>query len=331
MKEEMTMPVSTISQPFDAATCKRESTRLAFGKAVIDLGAQKPDLVFLTADGATPTGTVEFFKRYPDRAFNVGIAEQNLIGMAAGIASCGLPTVVGGYAPFLAYRSYEQVRNDIAYTKLNVTIGGVYSGISMATGGSTHHTTEDLAAFRAMANAIVITPADAREAYKATFAAVEHGGCVYIRLGGRTPEPVLYTEDYDFRIGKAVTIREGEDATIIATGAVTTYAALAADELKKDGFSVRVLNMHTVKPLDTEAVIKAARETGQILTVEEHNVLGGLGGAVAEAVTNEYPVPVKRVGIQDIFASIGPLYGLHKKYGLTPEGIAASARDLLGK
>lgn len=325
------MPVTTISAPLNLDTCERDATRLAFGKAVLDLGAKNQDVVFLTADGAMPTGTIDFFKQFPDRAFNVGIAEQNLIGMAAGMASCGLRPVVGGYAPFLAFRSYEQVRNDIAYTKQNVTIGGVYSGISMATGGSTHHTTEDLACFRATANMTVITPADGKEAYKATLAAVDYPGCVYIRLGGRTAEPVLYTKDYDFQIGKAVPIRDGSDATIIATGPLTTYAALASDTLKGEGLSIRVLNMHTVKPLDVKAITKAAQETGRIVTVEEHNVLGGLGSAVAEVVTSECPVPVKRLGIQDIFASIGSLYDLHSKYGLTTEGILSAVKEMVSK
>ena len=323
------MAVSTIGTPFDPSTCQREPTRLAFGRAVVDLGERDPKVVFLTADGALPTGTAEFFKRFPERAFNVGIAEQNLIGIAAGMATCGLKPIVGGYAPFLAFRAFEQVRNDIAYTKQSVTIGGVYSGISLATGGSTHHTTEDIASFRAVANVTVISPADAREAYKATIASVGHPGCVFLRLGGRTPEPVLYTEDYDFQIGKAIQIRDGKDATIIATGPTVVYAAIASDLLREEGLSVRVLNMHTVKPLDEEAIERAARETGRILTVEEHNVLGGLGGAVAETVTSRHPVPVKRVGIQDIFASIGPLQGLQEKYGLTHEGIATAVKELV--
>jgi transketolase len=325
------MPVSTIGAPFDPDMCQRESTRLAFGQAVVDLGERDADVVFLTADGTTPTGTVEFFKRFPERAFNVGIAEQNVMGVAAGMASCGLVPIVGGYAPFLAFRSLEQLRNDIAYTEFHVIVGGVYSGISMYAGGSTHHTLEDLATLRSIANMTVITPADAREAYKATIAAVRHPGPVFIRLGGRTSEPVLYTDDYDFQIGKAIQIRDGKDATIIATGPTVVYAAIASDILREEGLSIRVLNMHTVKPLDEEAIERAAHETGRILTVEEHNVLGGLGGAVAEVVTSECPVPVKRLGIPDIFASIGPLYELQRKYGLTHEGIASSVRELVSK
>jgi transketolase len=323
------MTVKTVKAPFDPNTCKRESTRLAFGKAVLDLGTQNENVVFLTADGATPTGTLQFFKNFPNRAYNVGIAEQNLIGIAAGMATCGLKPIVGGYAPFLAFRSYEQIRNDIAYTKQNVTIGGVYSGISLATGGSTHHTTEDIAAFRATANLTVITPADATEAYKTTIAAVDYPNCVFIRLGGRTPEPVLYQEDYKFKIGKAVPIRDGDDATIIATGPLSTYAAIASDLLKDDGLKIKVLNMHTVKPLDEKVVIKAAQDTGRILTIEEHNVLGGLGSAVSEVVTTYSPIPVKRLGINDIFASIGSRYSLQSKYGLTPERIASSVKDMV--
>jgi len=320
-----------VDRSFDPATHPRESTRLEFGRAVLDLGAANPDMVYLTADGATPTGTAEFFKRYPERAFNVGIAEQNLIGVAAGMATCGLVPVVGGYGPFLAYRSLEQIRNDAAYTKLNVTVAGVYTGMSLATGGSTHHTTEDLAMYRSIPNMTVITPADGREAYKATFAAAEDPGAVYIRLGGRAAEPVLYADDYDFEIGKVITLREGTDATIIATGSLVVYAAIAADVLAAEGLSVRVLNMHTVKPLDEDAIVKAAEETGRLVTAEEHNVLGGLGGAVAEVLTDRCPVPLKRVGINDIFASIGTLPQLQEKYGLTHTGIAAAVREVMGR
>lgn len=322
--------VSTIAgRGFDPETCPRDSTRVAFGRAVLDLGETKPNVVFLTADGALPTNTLEFFKRFPERAFNVGIAEQNLIGIAAGMATCGLLPVVGGYAPFLVFRSLEQIRNTMAYTEQNVTIGGAYTGISLATGGSTHHTTEDIATLRAIANISLICPADGREAYKATLAAVEYPGPTFLRLGGRTPEPVLYTDDYELEIGKAIQLRQGDDVTIIATGSVVVYAAIASDMLKEEGIGVRVLNMHTAKPLDEEAIVKAAEETGRIVSVEEHNVLGGLGSAVAEVLTTRCPVPLKRIGINDIFASIGPLYELQKKYGLTHEGISEAVRAFL--
>ncbi len=325
------MALNVLSKPFDPATQPKDSSRLAFGRAVVDLGGQVPNMVFLTADGALPTGTADFFKKYPERAFNVGIAEQNLIGIAAGMATAGLLPVVGGYGPFLSGRAWEQIRNDLAYTKLHAVIGGVYTGISMATGGSTHHTTEDLASLRAVANMTVITPADGKEAYKATVAATtKWHGPVYIRLAGRSPEFALYGDlDYGFEIGKAVSLREGTDATIIACGAQATYSVIASDMLRKEGFKVAVLNMHTVKPLDEAAILKAARETGRIVTVEEHNILGGLGSAVAECVTNSYPVPVKRLGIKDVFASIGPLVPLQAKYGLTWDGIAASVKEFL--
>jgi len=325
------MLVPVIGRSFDPATHPSESTRLAFGRAVLDLGTQDPNIVFLTADGATPTATTEFFQRFPERAFNVGIAEQNLIGMAAGMASCGLVPIVGGYAPFLVFRSLEQVRNDAAYTKLNLTIGGIYTGLSLATGGSTHHTTEDISILRSIANVTVLAPADGREAYKATVAATRYPGPVFIRLGGRVSEPVLYGEDYDFEIGKAITLREGNDATIIATGSLVFYAVVAADVLREEGLNVRVLNMHTIKPLDEDAIVSAAQETGRIVTAEEHSVLGGLGGAVAEVLTSECPVPLKRVGIDDIFASIGPLYQLQSKYGLTYEGVVSAVRELVSE
>lgn len=327
------MVTYSFNKSFSLKDHPKDSTRLAFGRAVIDVGAQDPNVVYLTADGALPTGTADFFKRFPERAFNVGIAEQNLIGMAAGMASCGLTPIVGGYAPFLVFRAFEQIRNDVAYTKFHMVIGGVYTGISLATGGSTHHTTEDLAMLRSVANATVIAPADGREAYKAVFASVaaKTHGPIFLRLGGRTPEPALYSGDYEFKIGKAIQLRDGSDATVIATGSMVFHAVVAADLLREEGIKLRVLNMHTVKPLDEEAVIKAARETGRIITVEEHNIYGGLGGAVAEAVTASHPVPVTRLGIKDIFASIGPLYELQKKYGLTYEGIAASIKQALGR
>jgi len=326
------MLTPTFNKTFNYAAHPKDGTRQAFGKAVVDMGAKDPKVVYLTADGTLPTVTAEFFKQFPERAFNVGIAEQNLVAMAAGMASCGLTPIVGGYAPFLVFRALEQIRNDAAYTKFHVVIAGVYTGISLATGGSTHHTTEDLAMLRSIANMTVMSPADGREAYKATVAATQSAkGPVFIRLGGRTAEPVLYTEDYDFQIGKAVQLREGSDATVIANGSSVFHSVVAADLLREEGIKLRVLNMHTVKPLDEEAILKAAKETGRIITVEEHSVLGGLGGAVAEVVTANRPVPVTRIGIKDIFASIGPTVELLKKYGLTYEGLAKSIKEALSK
>jgi transketolase len=323
------MVPTIVGKDFDLKTCPRDSTRLAFGRAVLDIAETNPRVVFLTADGATATNTLEVFKRFPERAFNVGIAEQNLIGIAAGMATCGLLPVVGGYAPFLAFRSLEQIRNSLAYTKQNVTIGGIYSGISLATGGSTHHTTEDIATLRAVANMTLISPADGTEAYKATLAAVEHPGPTFLRLGARKPEPALYTDDYAFEIGKAVQLRQGNDVTIITTGPLAVHGVIASDMLEEEGIGARVLNMHTLKPLDEEAVVKAAEETSRIVTVEEHNVLGGLGSAVAEVVTHRCPVRLRRIGIEDIFASIGPMDELHKKYGLTHEGISEAVKAFL--
>ena len=324
------MPVSTIGGSFDLSKFQGESTRDALARSLLDLAEHDPKVVFVTPEGRFATGTGEFWKRFPNRAFDVGIAEQNAIGIAAGMATFGLTPVVGGYSCFLTFRGLEQLRNDIAYTNLNVIIVGAMGGIAMATGGSTHHATEDIATLRAIANMTVICSADGMETYKALAASVGYPGPVFIRLGA-SDEPILYTEDYDFRIGQAVEIREGDDATIIATGSMVVHAALASDLLGKEGLSVRVLNMHTIKPLDERAVEKACRETGRIVTVEEHNVLGGLGSAVTEVVTGTYPVPVKRVGIQDIFASIGPLADLRRKYNLTYDGIAAAVRELASK
>lgn len=319
------------SPRFDIAGHPRRSMRQSYGQALLALGRTNPKVVSLSADCVGMFFLDDFAKEYPKRAFNVGIAEQDLIGIAAGLASCGLIPFCSGLAPFVSMRACEQIRTDCGYTNFNVKMAVLYSGLTQPVGGSTHHATEDLAILRSMANLTVIAPADGLEAYKATLAAAEHPGPVYIRLGGRDPEPVVYERDYDFRIGRAVTLREGDELTIIATGTMTRFALWAAEALADDGVSARVVNMHTVKPLDHEAIAKAARETGRILTVEEHNVLGGLGGAVAEVVVGECPVPMRILGIPDLYASVGPLLPLRAKYGLTWENIAAEAKSLLAK
>ncbi|MCL4535522.1 MAG: transketolase family protein [Bacteroidetes bacterium] len=322
----MSMQISGLA--FDPATHPRRSTRVAFGEALMELAERDLRIVALAADSARLCCTWDFNEKHPDRGFNIGIAEQNLIGMAAGMASCGLIPFACSYAPFLQSRAIEQIRNDCAYTKLPVKIMATAAGIQMGTAGSTHHATEDLAILRSIANMTVVVPADAHATYKLTFKVAEWPGPVWLRTG-RDPEFVVYTDGRDFEIGKAVVLREGRDATIIACGNLVLHALLAADLLAQEGLRIGVIDMHTIKPLDREAVLKAARETGRIVTAEEHNVIGGLGGAVAEVLAQEQPTPMRMIGLNDIFASIGPTYDLMKKYGLTYEGVADTVRKFV--
>ncbi len=324
----MSMQLSDMA--FDPTTHPRSSTREAFGRALQELAEKDPRIVALAADTARMCCTWDFNQQHPDRGFNIGIAEQNLIGIAAGMASCGLIPFACSYAPFLQTRAIEQIRNDCAYTKLPVKIMAATAGIQMGTAGSTHHSTEDLAIVRSIANMTVVVPADAIATYKLTFKIAEWPGPAWFRTG-RDPEFVVYHEEDapDFEIGKAVTLREGRDATIIACGNLVLPSLLAADLLAQEGMRVGVLDMHTVKPLDKGAILTAARSTGKIVTAEEHNVLGGLGGAVAEVLALEQPTPMRMIGIQDLFASIGPTYSLMKKYGLTYEGVADTVRQFV--
>jgi transketolase len=322
----MSMQLSALA--FDPATHPRKSTRVAFGEALLELGKSNPKVVAVSADTSRICCTLEFNQKYPERGFNIGIAEQNLIGIASGLASCGLIPFAASYAPFLQSRAIEQIRNDCAYTKLPVKIVAAAAGISMGTGGSTHHSTEDLAILRSIANMTIIVPADAVAAYKLTSLMAEWPGPVWFR-NGRDPEFLVYPETQEFEIGQAITLRQGSDATIIACGNLVLHSLLASDMLAQEGLRVGVMDMHTIKPLDKAAIIAAAKNTGRIITAEEHNVLGGLGGAVAEVLAEELPTPMKMIGIKDIFASIGPTYQLMQKYGLTFEGVADTVRQFI--
>lgn len=306
-----------------------KSTREGFGEALVEVGRRNANVVAITADTYTLSGLTGFGKEFPERVFDIGIAEQNLIGMAAGLASCGLVPFATSYAPFLSTRSLEQIRNDVAYTKFPVKIVAVAGGIAISVGGSTHHAIDDLAFLRVIPNMTVVVPADAVEAYKLTFQIADLPGPAYFRLGGRTPEPLLNVGDYPVEIGKAVQLREGKDLTIIACGTLVMPALQAAETLAGEGIHARVLNMHTIKPFDCEAVLKAAEETGRIVTAEEHNVLGGLGSSVAEVVTATKPVPIRMLGIKDEFATIGPLAALYDRYNLNAKGVLAKAREVL--
>ena len=294
---------------------KKIATRVSYGDALKEIAAENPDIVVLDADLAAATKTGTFKKAYPDRFFDCGIAECNMAGIAAGLAASGKIPFMSSFAMFAAGRAYEQVRNSIGYPHLNVKIG------------ATHQCLEDLALMRVIPGMVVMNPSDDIEAKAAVRAAVEHDGPVYIRFG-RLAVPVINDRpDYKFEIGKGVILKDGRDLTIVVSGLPVAAALEAADMLAADGIDARVINIHTIKPLDTELLAKAAAETGKIFTVEEHNVIGGLGSAVAEAVAETVPVPVHRIGIYDQFGESGPAVELLEKYGLDGKGIYSQIKD----
>ncbi|MCL4466006.1 MAG: transketolase family protein [Chloroflexi bacterium] len=306
-----------------------KSTRDGFGEALLEIGRANPNVVALTADTFTLSRIDMFAKEHPERTFDVGIAEQNLLGIAAGLASTGLEPYVTSYAPFLTARSLEQLRNDICYTGFNVKVCAVCGGIAISVGGSTHHAIDDLAFLRAIPNITVLVPADAVESYKLTKAMAQHPGPTYLRMGGRAPEPLLGIGDYPVEIGKASQLREGKDLTIIACGSLVLPSLRAAEALAGEGIEARVLSMHTIKPLDRDAIVKAAKETKRIVTAEEHNVHGGLGGAVAEVLAETVPVPMRMLGIKDVFATIGGLQELYDLYHLNTQGVLETVKAVL--
>ena len=301
------------------------SLRDAFGKALVLMGEKNPDIVLLGADAIGSTRGAAFAKRFPERTFDLGIAEQEMISASAGMALCGKIPVATAYGFLISMRACEQVRSDICYPNLNVKLMATHTGLSMAAGGTTHHATEDIAIMRSFANLTIVAPSDAIETAKAVEAVLEFKGPVYLRMG-RGEIPSVYTKDYEFVIGKSVLMKDGGDAAIISFGVMLGESIKAAEILEEEGIHVRIINMHTLKPIDTTAVLKAARETGLIITAEEHNVKGGLGEAVAGVTAEEYPVPVIKVGIMDTFCGIGPEDGLRKKLGLTGENIADAVK-----
>ena len=310
-------------------TRSAKQTRLAFGQALLELGVREPRTVVVSADTQNLLGIRTYIERYRDRFVELGIAEQNAIGVASGLATTGLRPYVCAYAPFITARSMEQVRNDVAYANQRVVIGGAASGISLGVAGGTHHALEDLALMRSFPNMTVIVPADVDEAYKATLATLDIDGPVYLRLGGRTEEPPVTDPEAPFRLGKAVQLRSGKDVAVIACGALVDMAVRASDTLKQEGIAARVLNMHTIKPLDREAILTAAAETRGIVTAEEHHLAGGLGGAVAELLSVERPTRMRMVGMPDTFALVGPTGPLRAKYGMSANAIAEACRALL--
>ena len=299
------------------------ATREAYGAALVEL-ADKYDYVVLDADLAEATKTVKFKKAYPERFFDCGIAEGNMISVAAGLAAAGKMAFASSFAMFAAGRAFEQVRNSIGYPHLNVKIGATHAGITVGEDGATHQCLEDIALMRTIPGMTIINPADALEARAAVEAAMQTYGPFYMRFG-RFACPIV-TEGHKFEVGKGMQLRDGKDVTLIGTGYMVHLALEAAEELAKEGIDARVINIHTIKPLDKEIVVKAAEETGAIVTAEEHNIIGGLGSAVAEAVCEGCPVPVVRVGVEDKFGKSGKVPPLLEEYGLTAANIAAKAR-----
>lgn len=301
------------------------ATRHAYGEALAEIG-ENPRIAALDADVSTCTMSCMFGEKYPERFLNVGIAEANMVGIAAGMAASGYIPFVHTFAMFCAGRTFDQVRNSVAYPGLNVKLVGTHAGLTVGEDGATHQCLEDLALMRVIPGMTVICPADGNETRAAVRAIVQHQGPVYLRLGRLSVDTVTDTPDYTFEIGKAHMMRQGTEATVIAAGCMLQEALKAADMLEQEGIKVRVLDMHTIKPLDEEAVLAAAGETGVIVTAEEHNILGGLGGAVAEVVSSLCPVPVLRVGTRDTFGHSGNALELLKRYGLTAEAIAEQVK-----
>lgn len=308
----------------------KKATRESYGEALVALAEKYPNLIVLDADLAAATKTGMFKKAYADRFYDCGIAEANMMGVAAGLAAAGMIPFASSFAMFAAGRAYEIVRNSIGYPHLNVKIGATHAGISVGEDGATHQCCEDLALMRTIPGMTVINPADDTEAKAAVEAAIQHDGPVYCRFG-RLAVPVINDPAaYKFELGKGVTLREGKDIAIIATGLLVNEALIAAEALAQEGISARVINIHTIKPLDTEIVAKAAAECGKIVTAEEHSIIGGLGSAVAEAVCERCPVPVRRIGVNDTFGHSGPAVELLKQFGLSAEHIAEVVREELG-
>lgn len=306
------------------------ATREAYGSVLKKLGAENKNIVVLDADLSKSTKTVDFAKEFPERFFNIGIAEGNMMSTAAGLAAAGKIPFASTFAVFATGRGFEQIRNSVAYPKLNVKIAATHAGISVGEDGGSHQSVEDIAIMRVLPNMTVIVPADAADTDGAIRAAVDINGPVYIRLG-RLGVPAVNDENYRFELGKAVQLRDGQDATIVATGLMVSIALEAAEALKENNINVRVLNMHTIKPLDAAALTKAAQETGAIVTAEEHSVIGGLGSAVAEALSETTPVPIERVGLKDTFGESGVPAALLDKYGLTSGDIVAAVEKVMAR
>ena len=307
---------------------EKMATRQAYGKALVELGEKHPELVVMDADLSKSTMTAEFGKAYPERFFNMGIAEQNLYASAAGLALSGKTVCASTFAMFASGRAFEIIRNSIGYTKANVKICATHAGITVGEDGASHQTFEDIALMRTIPGMTVINPSDGVSATKLLEQAVEMYGPCYVRLG-RAAVPTFYGEDADITLGKGNLVKDGKDVTVVATGIMVNEAVIAAEELAKDGIDVRVIDIHTIKPLDEEIIIKAAQETKAIVTAEEHSVIGGLGSAVAEVVVKNAPVKMAMVGQQDTFGESGKPDQLKEKYGMTAADIVAAVKGVL--
>ena len=305
---------------------KKIATRESYGNALVELGKKYENLVVLDADLAGATKTGVFKKAFPDRHIDCGIAECNMMGIAAGLSTTGKVPFASTFAMFASGRAYEQVRNSIGYPHLNVKIGATHAGISVGEDGATHQCNEDMALMRTIPGMVILNPSDDVEARAAVEAAYHHEGPVYLRFG-RLAVPVINDRpDYKFEIGKGIVLRDGSDVTIIATGLCVSEALGAAEKLAADGISAQVINIHTIKPLDEELIVAAAKETGKVVTVEEHSVIGGLGSAVCDALCAKAPVPVLKIGVQDVFGESGPAAKLLEKYGLDGKGVYESIK-----
>ena len=306
---------------------KKIATRDSYGNALAELGTEHDNVVVLDADLAAATKTGIFKKAHPDRFIDCGIAESNMIGVAAGLATTGKVPFASSFAMFAAGRAFEQVRNSVGYPHLNVKIGATHAGISVGEDGATHQCNEDIALMRTIPGMTIICPADDVEAKACVKAAYEYNGPVYLRFG-RLAVPVINDRpDYKFELGKGVVLREGKDVTIVATGLCVSSALEAAEKLAADGIDAKIINIHTIKPLDEELIVAAAKETGKVVTVEEHSVIGGLGSAVCDALAEKCPVPVKKIGVQDVFGESGPAVALLAKYKLDGEGVYEQVKE----
>lgn len=311
------------------ADVKKIATREAYGEALAEFGAVYDNLVVLDADLSKSTKTVTFKKKFPERHINCGIAEGNMMAVAAGLATTGKIVFASSFAMFAAGRAFEQVRNSIGYPHLNVKIGATHAGISVGEDGATHQCCEDIGLMRTIPEMVVLSPSDAVEARAAVEAAIKHDGPVYLRFG-RLAVPVINDHPgYKFELGRGIQLADGKDVTIIATGLMVPEALKAKEMLKSDGIDARIINIHTIKPIDHETIAKAAAETGAIVTAEEHNVIGGLGSAVCEVVAEECPVPVLRVGVEDKFGKSGTAAAVLEYFGLTAENIVAKAKKAI--
>ena len=306
---------------------KKIATRESYGNALVELGAEHDNLIVLDADLAAATKTGVFKKAYPDRHIDCGIAECNMMGIAAGLSTTCIVPFASTFAMFAAGRAFEQVRNSIGYPHLNVKIGATHAGISVGEDGATHQCNEDIALMRTIPGMVILNPADDVEAKACVKAAYEYNGPVYLRFG-RLAVPVINDRpDYKFELGKGVVLREGKDVTIVATGLCVSSALEAAEKLAADGIDAKIINIHTIKPLDEELIVAAAKETGKVVTVEEHSVIGGLGSAVCDALAEKCPVPVKKIGVQDVFGESGPAVALLAKYKLDGEGVYEQVKE----